>query len=118
MVRKTGIAVIKKHKPTVAGFGLSPRYIPVVEIRPIILKPGQHGVVAGGMRPNTLNLPDTERIIQGGEGRASSTDALQAELEDAAIVTHIDSISVRIQCQRMLVGVYPALLRKKCPVGS
>src|SRR6266550_611644 len=115
MVRETGIAVIKEHKAAVAGFGLSPCYIPFVEIRAIILKPGQHGVVVGGMRPNTLNLPDTERIIQSREGRAISTDVLQAELEDAAIVTHVDSVPVRIQCQRMLVSVHAALLRKKSP---
>src|SRR6266478_1412957 len=118
MIREVGIAVVKEYKTAVAGLGLSPRDVPAVEIRAIVLKPGQHGGVAGRMRHNALNLPNTQRIIQGREGRALTTDPAQAELEDAAIVAHVDSVLVRIQCQRVLVRVYAAVLRQKRPAGS
>src|SRR5215813_333692 len=119
MVREAGIAVVKERKTAVASLGLGPREVPTIEIRAIVLKPGQHGGIARGVRPNALNLSHTQRIIQGREGRHTTADpAAYAELEDTAIVTYVDGVLVRIQCKRVLVSVYAAVLRKKCPVGS
>ena len=118
MVRKAGIAVVEEHKTAVASLGLGPREVPTVEIRTIVLKPGQHCGIARWVRPNALNLPDTQSIIQGHEGRDTTADPAQAELEDTAIVAHVDGVLVRIQCQRVLVGVYAAVLRQKRPTGS
>src|SRR5262249_15953503 len=115
---EAGIAVVKERKTAVASLGLGPCEVPIVEIRAIVLKPGQHGGIARGVRPNALNLPDTQRLIQGCEGRATPADPAHAELQDAAIVPHVDGVLVRIQCQRVLVSMYAAVLRQKCPVGS